>query len=125
MAAVFGSGAKSSEEKPRYDLIPACALRRYAERLALGAKLHGEDNWQKGVGDPAYIRDRLNHTIEHLLKYASGDRAEDHLAAVLWGAGALCWFEEHAPRAPVPVSEPVEHVGPEGWIVPDVGRMGR
>lgn len=93
-AAVFTSGAKSSEEKPRYDLIPACALRRYAERCALGAKLHGDNNWKRGKDDPQYITDRLNHTIEHLMKYASGDRSEDHLAAVLWGAGALAWFEE-------------------------------
>lgn len=93
-AAVFSSGARSSEAKPRYDLIPACALRRYAERCGLGAQLHGDDNWKRGAGDLEYERDRLNHTIEHLLKYASGDRSEDHLGAVLWGAGALCWFEE-------------------------------
>jgi len=95
--AIFTSGAQSSELKPRYDLIPACAIRRYAERAALGAKLHGDDNWKKGAGDPAYQRDRLNHLVEHLLRYIDGDRSEDHLGAVLWGAGALTWFEEHQP----------------------------
>jgi hypothetical protein len=69
-------------------------MRRLAERFALGAKLHGDTNWQKGWDDPEYVCDRLNHTIEHLLKYASGDRSEDHLAAVLWGGSALTWFEE-------------------------------
>jgi hypothetical protein len=103
--AVFESGAKSSEKKPRYDLIPACALRRYAERCTLGAECHGDDNWKRGKDDPAYILDRLNHTFEHLMKYMSGDRSEDHLGAVLWGAGALCWFEEQS-RTSESTSEP-------------------
>jgi hypothetical protein len=93
--AVFTSGAKSTEEKPRYDLMPLCALRRWAERLAYGAKRHGASNWTLGKDDPDYRRDRLNHTFEHLKKYMDGDRSEDHLGAVMCGIGFECWFEEN------------------------------
>jgi len=99
MSTVFSSGAKSSEERPRYDLIPREALQRYAERCGLGARLHGDDNWKKGIADPAYQRDRLNHLWDHLTRYTAGDRSEDHLGAILWGAGALCWFEAHRVQA--------------------------
>ena len=92
-SAVFSSGARSSEEKPRYDLIPACALEREAIRMAEGARVYGENNYQQGVNDPAFIRDRINHLIEHALKYASGDRTTDHLAAIRCNAGMLCWLE--------------------------------
>src|SRR5690348_3648907 len=95
----FPSGAKSSEAKPRYDLIPLSASRREAIRMAEGAAAHGENNYQKGANDPSYVADRINHLIEHALKYASGDRSEDHLAAVRANAGMLIWLEEHAADA--------------------------
>lgn len=89
----FASGAKSSEEAPRYDLIPREALRREAQRFALGAAHHGEHNYQRGARDPAFFRDRLNHLLEHALLYQSGDRSDDHLAAVRANAAMLMWLE--------------------------------
>lgn len=96
MSAVFGSGAKSSEEQPRIDLIPWAAIRREAERMALGARAHGENNYQQGARDAAFIRDRVNHLLAHALKYANGDRTDDHLAAIRANAGMLIWIEEHS-----------------------------
>ena len=93
MAAVFESGAKSSERRPRYDLIPLLALEREAQRMAEGAASHGENNYQKGAGDPVYVRDRVNHLIHHALLYASGDRSDDHLAAIRANAGMLIWLD--------------------------------
>lgn len=87
------SGAVSSEQKPRYDLIPAVALEREAIRMAEGAAVHGENNYQKGKGDPVFFKDRVNHLLEHAIKYASGDRSEDHLAAIRCGTGMLMWLE--------------------------------
>lgn len=89
--AVFSSGAKSSERKPEYRLIPQCALEREAIRMAEGAAVHGENNYRLGGAD--FINDRINHLIEHALLYASGDRSTDHLAAVRCNAGMLMWFE--------------------------------
>lgn len=94
MSATFASGAKSTEEQPRFDLIPVCALTREAHRMAEGARDHGENNYQQGKHDPEFIRDRLNHLIAHALNYASGDRSDDHLAAIRCNAGMLMWIEE-------------------------------
>jgi len=90
----FASGAKSSEEAPRYDLIPAVSLRRQAKRMAEGAASHGERNYEKGATDATFVQDRVNHLIGHALAYAAGDRSEDHLGAVLANAGMLCRLEE-------------------------------
>jgi hypothetical protein len=59
-----------------------------------GADVHGENNYQKGKDDPAFVRDRINHLIEHALMYADGDRSTDHLAAIRCNAGMLIWLEE-------------------------------
>jgi hypothetical protein len=93
--AVFASGAKSSEEKPRYDLIPLVALEREAIRMAEGARAHGENNYRAGVNDLGFVRDRINHLIEHALKYADGDRSDDHLAAIRCNAAMLIWMDAH------------------------------
>ena len=88
-AWVAPSGAKSSERQPRYDLIPATALRRVVRRFELGAEKHGEGNWKKGIGDPAWLLDRVNHAITHLYKVAEEIKAgyrdkDDNAAAVAW-----------------------------------------
>ena len=87
--AVFGSGASSSEVKPRYDLIPPEALEALGKRFALGARTHGDRNYEKGANDPAFVTDRYNHLIEHAIKAANGDTSEDHLGAVLCNAAML------------------------------------
>jgi hypothetical protein len=92
----FASGAQSSEEAPRYDLIPLASLKRQAQRMAEGAASHGEQNYEKGATDATFVRDRVNHLLGHALAYAAGDRSEDHLGAVLANAGMLCRLEELA-----------------------------
>lgn len=90
----FASGAKSNEVKPRYDLIPAIALEHEAIRMGEGAKDHGENNYQQGVDDESFRRDRINHMIEHAIKYAQGDRSTDHLSGVRCNAAILKWLDE-------------------------------
>jgi hypothetical protein len=89
----FESGAKSSAERPRFDLCEPIAMERWASRMAKGAASHGERNYQKGVNDPVFLRDRINHLIQHAMRYANGDRSDDHLAAVMANAGMLIWLE--------------------------------
>lgn len=91
----FVSGAKSTEQKPRYDLLELCAIRRWAQRMAHGAASHGERNYQNGAGDAEFVQDRVNHMLEHAHKYASGDQSDDHLGAIMANAGMLIWLEEH------------------------------
>lgn len=95
--ATFTSGARSSEQKPRYDLIPREALEREAVRMAQGAEAHGINNYRKGLEDHVFIADRINHLIEHALRYADGDRSDDHLAAIRANAGMLIWMDTHRP----------------------------
>jgi hypothetical protein len=95
----FESGAKSSAERPRYDLLESVALQRWAARMAKGAASHGERNYQKGVNDPVFVRDRLNHLLEHAMRYANGDRSDDHLGAVMANAGMLIWLTEQKAKS--------------------------
>ena len=88
----FRSGAKSAEVKPRYDLIVDGA-RRGAQRMAEGAASHGERNYERGVDDAAFVKDRENHMVEHALLYAAGDRSTDHLGAVVANAAILARLE--------------------------------
>lgn len=85
----FKSGATSSKKSPRFDLIPREALECLADRLEGGALKHGDNGWRKGLDDPEFMRDRLNHTIEHLLNVSNGNFEEDdewgNLGAVMWG----------------------------------------
>jgi hypothetical protein len=100
----FASGAKSSEHKLRYDLIPWHIFAdRLAKRYTDGAVKYGEFNWQKGLRERAYVLDRANHTLAHLhravelirersLGAESGDMMapvafddDDDLAAAMWG----------------------------------------
>ena len=45
---------------------------------------YGRDNWKKGVKDPQYQEERLEHAMLHLIKWKEGDRTEAHLAKVAW-----------------------------------------
>ena len=90
----FSSGATSTSEKPRYDLIPVAALRRLANRFGYGAEKHGDHNYKRGAEDPVFIRDRKNHMIEHATKYANGDRSIDHLGAIMCNAAMLAELEQ-------------------------------
>jgi hypothetical protein len=97
----FASGAKSSELKPRYDLVPLEAIRYIAQRLAYGATTHGENNYKKGVVDTTFIKDRQNHAIEHLFHYVNLETTEDgdgpleHLSAAITNLAMLAWLEQH------------------------------
>ena len=101
---VFASGAKSTEEKERFDLVPLVAIKAIAQRLGYGASRHGEKNYEKGWNDPVFIRDRKNHAFEHLVHYINGDTTadkdgnvdtpQDHLGAALTNLAMLARLEE-------------------------------
>jgi len=89
----YPSGATRSADADdvRYDLIPMCVLRRYAKRMAKGAKVHGPNNWLGGF-PPGVIE---NHMWRHYELWKAGDLTDDHLGAFLWGAAALVYFDEN------------------------------
>lgn len=77
----FQTGARRSEVKPRYDLIPGTFLRRLANRftgemkapgVATGGALkYGEGNWERGLP----TSDVINHVMDHLNSYNDKFRA--------------------------------------------------
>lgn len=99
----FGSGARSTEVKPRYDLIPTEALAALARRFGYGAVKHGENNWRNGVNDQEFHRDRVNHAIEHIFNYVHGITTYDeerrpttpaeHLEAAITNLAILCGLD--------------------------------
>lgn len=100
---IFESGAASSAGKPGYWMIPFVVLRALAERFDVGAQKYLPHNWKKGSKDPAFIRDRFNHMIEHAFKFLEGGDAEDtqvdSIIAVLWNAMALTYWSLTEPAA--------------------------
>lgn len=97
----FATGARRDVQldKPRYDLIPVGPLRRLAELYARGAAKYGEHNYQKGIP----YRRVYASLFRHLIQWASGDRSEDHLAAVAWNAFALMYYEDKVREGKLPV----------------------
>lgn len=96
----YESGATRSDRtrKGRFDLIPPCALRRLAIRYEEGAAIHGDRNWQKGFP----VSRCIDSAYRHLTQYLSGDRTEDHLAAVMWQCSGAIFFEQEIEAGRLP-----------------------
>lgn len=93
----FTSGAKTRKVGVEYRLLPMEGVRRIALRYTLGLARYGENNWKKGLRDEAFLNERKNHLVEHLLKYLEeGNAADDNLAAVVWGCFTLMEAEKVA-----------------------------
>jgi hypothetical protein len=84
-----GAVRDASEGKGHFHSIPPGALRRVAKRFEDGARKYAKDNWMKGIALSHY-QDSL---FRHLLAWAEGDQAEDHVGAILWNASAMDWTE--------------------------------
>lgn len=87
----FGTGAVRDVQdgKPRYDLIAPIALRRLADHLGKGVAKYGEHNWTLGIPTSRTMASLMRHVED----YRSGDRTEDHLAAIMFNAMVLMYFE--------------------------------
>jgi hypothetical protein len=94
----FDTGARrdTQDGKPRYDLIPLSPLTRLAMHYTNGAVKYGESNWTKGMPLSRFYAS----LFRHLISWARGDRAEDHMAAVAWNAFAIMHFEDKGGFSP-------------------------
>lgn len=68
------NGAKQSHTDLRFDLIPPEELATIAKILGQGAVKYGDYNWH-GITTES----NLNHAIQHIYAWLSGDRTDDHL----------------------------------------------
>lgn len=87
----FGTGAQrdTDEGKGTPSLISPVLIHRLGVLLAEGAKHYGADNWMKGMP----YRRTVDSMIRHIFQWLAGDKAEDHLAAVCFGAMCLMTYE--------------------------------
>lgn len=85
-----GTVRDTSENKPRYDLIPPEPLRRLAMLYYRGGQLYGDHNWAKGAPCSRF----LASAQRHLEQARAGDRDEDHWAAVIWNIMGIMHFEQ-------------------------------
>src|SRR5947209_10864987 len=85
----FPGGARRSDRKPRFDLIPFDFLEAVAEVLTRGAARYGPYNWKCGKKD--FFLDAWNHAFVHLQKFKEGDTSEDHLAHLACNVAFLIW----------------------------------
>ena len=90
----FNTGAKrdTSEGKGNPSLISPVLIHRLGVLLQKGAEHYGADNWAKGM---PYCR-TADSMIRHMYQWLAGDKEEDHLAAVCFGAMCLMHYEEAA-----------------------------
>jgi hypothetical protein len=98
----FENGAKRSDLKPMYQLIPLEGLRRLGVTLTEGHLKYDpslyERNWQ--LGDEDFAAGCFDHAIEHLYKWRVGDTEEDHLGHALANLMFLCWYEDNGVFTP-------------------------
>lgn len=89
-----GSQRDNQDGKTRYDLIPVGPLTRLADLYARGAEKYDDWNWAKGQPMSRVYASLLRH----IFAWRSGERTEDHLAAVIWGCMSLMYFEDNKPE---------------------------
>ena len=91
----FEGQATRSTQKIRYDLLTPCfmpAIQKIAERATLGASRHGDRNWESG--GPEFVAATKGHLMAHVVAYLDhGNEGDDNLAAILWNAAVLVYFE--------------------------------
>lgn len=99
--ATYGNGATRSSGCPPLSMIPPEAERILARRCEAGLH-HGFMNWKRGMPVAVIV----DHIKQHLCSLAlaekdddTGDTAESHIGAILWGGAALAWTHAHRPEA--------------------------
>lgn len=101
----FASGAESSQKVRDYGLCPAEALAAIVDRYQYGIDKHGEkwrNNWQKGLNDHEFVKDRLNHAFEHFQAVLTGyhirlerPASYEDIQAALCGLAMATWWYTH------------------------------
>ena len=86
---------------PGIDQIPIEGIRAIGRIFAEGEAKYGRDNWKNSPeGADNYERERLRHAIDHLYRWAHGDREEEHLPKVAWFCVTQIWRESQRGMSP-------------------------
>lgn len=92
-------GPKSDSLGTAYHLIPWEGLHEVGKIFVEGMR-YGRDNWKKEPNNTDYEEERCTHALEHLFKWANGDRSEAHLAKCAWFCLTQIWREKHKTHDP-------------------------
>lgn len=84
--------------KGRYDLLPADAIHRVAQLYERGAAKYEDRNWEKGMP----LSRMADSMLRHAFQAVSGDRGEDHWAAVVFNALGVMAYQERIARGELP-----------------------
>ena len=85
-----GAVRDTSGNKPRPDLISPFVLERIGSHMRRGADKYFAWNWAKGMPSSRFYESLMRH----LMKYAQGERDEDHLSAAAFNLFGLIHNEE-------------------------------
>lgn len=110
MTTFKDSGARSNFEtgavrdiadnKGRFDLLPADAVRQLARVMEVGCQKYGDRNWERGIPLHRYI----DSAMRHLFCAASGMADEPHLSMALWNIACCLQTEIWIRRGKLPES---------------------
>ena len=98
----YASGMRRDTEEGKTDftylIIPGLSfeeqpLHRIMGLYERGAEKYGRHNWQKSCSEEELERFKRS-LFRHWMQYLSGDREEDHIAAVVWNAIAIMYLEQ-------------------------------
>jgi hypothetical protein len=96
----FATGAvrEATVGRGRFDLIPSYPIKRLAQHYENGARKYADRNWEKGMKLSRF----MDSTERHLNSFKEGERAEDHLAAILWNIAGYIWTEREIREGRLP-----------------------
>ena len=97
VAMESGSLREDKRGKGRFDLLPYEGMLAAARRFEMGAKGHGDRNWEKGQPLSLLLSCMRRHAMQ-----TGQDFSEDHVGAVLWNAMAFCAMVERIRSGALP-----------------------
>lgn len=84
-----------TDDKPRYDLIPAELLKRLAELYSRGIKKYGENNWRLAES-PEEINRFKESAWRHFIDWQNNwNQEEDHAMSTIWNIISYEWHIKH------------------------------
>lgn len=93
-----GAIRENKENKPKFELISPIVLEKLAIHFSLGAKEHGDRNWEKGLPLSNFIAS----AGRHLNAIKLGKTDEDHESALLWNIHGYIHTNDMIKRGKLP-----------------------
>lgn len=95
----FSTGALrvGDDSRPDLTILPWAELERLSFHYMRGSRVHGRDNWQKGIPSTRYLRSLSRHLADFIL---GRKPEEDHLAAILFNTLGIMFNQRQFAASP-------------------------